>query len=113
MEVSDSPQTPAGQPRQTRSRLPALSHQILLCAGHGRPTVEFLNELAELLLSSSGYDALELWPLETRSCSRWAATRKPRRFMRLDDATVARLEEAMRRNGIRTSIALECNAENA
>ena len=78
----------AGGSGRARSRLPALSHQILLCAGRGRPTVEFLNELTELLLSSSGFDELELWLLESRNCSRWEATRKPRRFLRLDDATL-------------------------
>jgi len=85
----------ASKQRQLRSRLPALSHQLLLCAGRGRPTAEFLNELTGLLLASSGYDAIELWLLEATHCSRWTTTRKPRRFLRLADATIAQLEEVV------------------
>jgi signal transduction histidine kinase len=70
----------------------ALSQQILLCAKKLRPSVDFLAELTETLVSFAGCDALELWLLEKDLCSCWEATRSPVRFYRLENKSRKKLE---------------------
>jgi signal transduction histidine kinase len=69
-----------------------LSQKILLCANRSRPTVEFLIEVSEILVSHFACDALELWLKEKDACARWEATRNPIRFYRLPNATFHELD---------------------
>jgi two-component system NtrC family sensor kinase len=69
-----------------------LSQQVLLCAKKLRPSVDFLVELSEILVTFAGCDALELWLMEKDVCSRWEATRKPARFYRLGNKSCEDLE---------------------
>ncbi|MBM4319699.1 MAG: GAF domain-containing protein [Deltaproteobacteria bacterium] len=48
--------------------------------------MEFLLDVSRILMTSSGGEALELWIRENCCCSRWAFTRRPERFFRLEDA---------------------------
>ncbi|MBW1808704.1 MAG: PAS domain-containing sensor histidine kinase [Deltaproteobacteria bacterium] len=69
-----------------------ISQRILLCAGRGRPSVEFLIELSDILASFFETDVLELWIKERGNCARWEATTNPRRFYRVENATYEALD---------------------
>jgi signal transduction histidine kinase len=73
-----------------------LSQQILLCASRGQPSVEFLIELSNIMLSYLKTDSLELWLKERGACVRWEVTTKPRRFLRVSDANVDDLDTRVR-----------------
>jgi signal transduction histidine kinase len=62
-----------------------LSQQILLYANRGRPSVEFLIDISGTLVSFFRCRALELWLKDEGTCTRWEATRSPKRFSRLSN----------------------------
>lgn len=73
-------------------RLQSLSQKILLCATKIQPSVDFLIELSDILVSFSACNALELWLREKGVCSRWEATAMPKRFYRLENMSFDELE---------------------
>jgi len=85
MAGSEQRHAAAGTPRSRRSTedFLGLSQQILLCAKHERPNVEFLVDVSDILVSFSGCRALELWLKNDEACARWEATGSPKRLYRL------------------------------
>ena len=77
-------------------RLQSLSQKILLCANKIRPSVDFLIELSEILVTYSGCDALELWLREKDTCSRWEATARPNRFYRLGNMSLDKMQDRIK-----------------
>ena len=73
-------------------RVQSLSQKILLCANKVQPSVDFLIELSDILVSFSSCTALELWLKEKGVCSCWEATARPRRFYRLRNISLGELE---------------------
>jgi signal transduction histidine kinase len=72
----------------------SLSQKVLLCAKKLRPSVDFLIDLSEVVVSFSACDTLELWLKEKEKdiCSCWEATRNPSRFYRLGNKPYDELE---------------------
>ncbi|UCH11028.1 MAG: GAF domain-containing protein [Fidelibacterota bacterium] len=65
----------------------SLSQQILYQAIRSRPTVEFLIDISNTLISYTKCHSLELWLIDDGTCARWEATRSPKRFLRLADVS--------------------------
>lgn len=63
-------------------------HDILQCANHARPFVDFLIDVDKLLLSLSGADAIENLFKESDRFSRWEMQKGPERFYRLADLPI-------------------------
>jgi signal transduction histidine kinase len=78
-------------------RLQSLSQKILLCANKTQPSVDFLIELSDILVSFSSCNALELWLREKGVCSCWEATAKPKRFYRLGNMSFDELENRIQK----------------
>ena len=78
-------------------RLQSLSQKILLCANKIQPSVDFLIELSDILVSFSSCNALELWLREKGACSCWEATAKPKRFYRLGNMSYDELENRIQK----------------
>ncbi|MHC4560658.1 MAG: ATP-binding protein [Planctomycetota bacterium] len=67
----------------------AITQQILYQAIRSRPTVEFLIDISNTLISYTKCHSLELWLKDNETCARWEATRSPKRFLRLADVSYA------------------------
>ena len=95
----DSSQKPhqTGSSAVPEERLQNLSQEILLCANKIQPSVDFLIELSDILVTFSACKALELWLKEKGVCSCWEATAKPRRFYRLENLSLDGLQAQIQR----------------
>ena len=69
-----------------------LTERILLCANKVRPSVDFLTELSDVLVSFSSCDVLQFCLKERGFCSRWETTQSPRRLCRLSNISFGDLE---------------------
>ncbi|UCD38424.1 MAG: GAF domain-containing protein [Fidelibacterota bacterium] len=65
----------------------SLTQQILFQAIRSRPTVEFLIDISNTLITYTKCHSLELWLRDNDSCARWKATHRPKRFFRLADVS--------------------------
>lgn len=77
----------------------SLTQQILYHAIRSRPTVEFLIDISSTLISYTKCASIELWLKDNDTGARWEATRKPKRFLRLDDVS-GRLVDSLIRQGV-------------
>ena len=97
-------------------RLQSLTQEILLCSNKIRPSVDFMIELSEILLTYSGCDALELWLRDKERCSCWEATAKPNRFYRLGNISLDKMEDRIQEgvlcfNGAARNRASDCSGD--
>jgi signal transduction histidine kinase len=100
----------ADEPRSLTNFFP-LSQQILNHAIRSRPTVEFLVDVSDELISFTNCTALELWLVDHESCARWQATSHPRRFLRLDNISRVLAESILEKGVVWTNDNLKDNIE--
>jgi signal transduction histidine kinase len=84
----------------------SLSQQILYQAIRSRPTVEFLIDISNTLISHTKCHSLELWLKDDETYARWEATRSPKRFLRLADVSCAVADSLIQQGVVWTSDSL-------
>ncbi|MFC1483470.1 ATP-binding protein [Candidatus Neomarinimicrobiota bacterium] len=90
----------------------SLSQQILYQAIRSRPTVEFLIDISNTLISHTKCHSLELWLKDNETCARWEATRSPKRFLRLDDVSCAVVDSLIQQGMVWTRDSLQEKIES-